>query len=127
MKKQDKRWHTNPELWDKLKHIAYEKRHKPTEAEKALWKHLRMHRLYGIKFRRQHSIGQFIVDFYCKEAKLIIEVDGEIHQYQIDEDSIRQKYLEHKEFKVIRFTNEMVLKNIEEVMKQIKACLASII
>jgi very-short-patch-repair endonuclease len=127
MKKQKKRWHTNPDLWEKLKPIAYEMRHTPTEAEKTLWKHLRMHRLHGLSFRSQHCIGPFIVDFYCKQVMLIIEVDGEIHRYQVEEDKIRQKFLESLKYKVLRFPNELVLNNIVEVMKQIEEYLSGTI
>ena len=120
MRKQDKRWRTDPALWEKLKPIAFEMRHKPTEAEKELWRHLRMHQLRGLSFRRQQCIGQFIVDFYNKKAKLVIEVDGEIHQYQAEEDRVRQEYLESLQLTVLRFSNDMVLNNVFDVMKQIE-------
>jgi very-short-patch-repair endonuclease len=123
MEKHDQRWRTNPDLWEKLKHIAHEKRKKPTEAEKTLWQKLRMHRFHGLKFRSQHCIGPFIVDFYCKQAKVIIEVDGEIHQYRAEEDKIRQEFLENKEYKVLRFPNDVVLNNIDEVLRQIESSL----
>ena len=123
MRKQDKRWHTHPDLWEKLKPIAHEKRSEPTEAEKELWQHLRMHRLKGFSFRRQHCIGQFIVDFYCHKARLVIEVDGDIHQYQAEEDKVRQRYLESLELKVLRFSNDMALNNTEEVIRKIKLSL----
>ncbi len=95
-------------------------RSKPTEAENELWKYLRKHRLYGLSFRRQHCIGQFIVDFYCAKARLVIEVDGPVHQYQPEEDSIRQEYLESQNLKVLRFTNDVTLNNIGDVIKQIE-------
>ncbi|MFA5308178.1 MAG: endonuclease domain-containing protein [Dehalococcoidales bacterium] len=120
MKQQANRWRTYPDLWEKLKPIAHEKRNEPTGAEKELWQHLRMHRLHGLSFRRQHCAGQFIVDFYCSKAKLVIEVDGEIHQYQAEEDKIRQEYLESLGLKVLRFTNNAVLNNIEEVIRVIE-------
>ena len=123
MRKQDKRWQTDAELWEKLRPIVREKRHEPTEAENMLWQRLRRHQLRGLSFRRQHSIGQFIVDFYCKKAKLVIEVDGLIHQYQEEEDSIRQQYLESLELKVLRFSNDTVLNNVDEAIKQIESCL----
>jgi very-short-patch-repair endonuclease len=94
-------------------------RSEPTEAENLLWQRLRRHHIHGLSFRRQHSIGQFIVDFYCAKARLVIEVDGLIHQYQGEEDSIRQKYLESYDLKVLRFSNDIVLNNIDEVVKQI--------
>jgi very-short-patch-repair endonuclease len=124
MRKQSDRWRTDPELWEKLKPIAQEKREKPTEAEKKLWKYLRKHQLGGAKFRNQHCIGQFIVDFYCRDAKLVIEVDGPIHQYQAEEDKTRQEYLEDRKLKVLRFTNDMVLNNIEKVIVQIESHLS---
>jgi len=119
MRKQDERWHTNPDLWEKLKTIAREKRHKPTEAENLLWQELRRHQLRGLNFRRQHGIGQFIVDFYCRKAKLVIEVDGPIHQYKAEEDAIRQEYLKSLELKVLRFPNDAVLNKVDEVIKRI--------
>jgi very-short-patch-repair endonuclease len=124
---QDSRWRTNSELWEKLKPIAHEKRHEPTEAEKELWKHLRMRRLNGFIFRRQHCIGQFIVDFYCYKAKLVIEVDGDIHRYKPEEDRVRQEYLENLKLKVMRFSNNDVLRVIDEVILQIKNYLSNVI
>ncbi len=124
MRKPDKRWHTAPELWDKLKPIADENRHEPTEAEKELWKHLRKHLINGIKFRRQHCIGQFIVDFYCSKAKLVVEIDGAIHQYKKEEDKIRQEYLESHGLKVLRFTNEAVFNDVEKVIEYITKSLS---
>jgi very-short-patch-repair endonuclease len=125
MNKQYKRWHTDAALWDKLKPIAREKRKKPTEAENLLWQHLHNYTVPGFKFRRQHSIGQFIVDFYCAKARLVIEVDGLIHQYQKEEDSIRQEYLESLGLKVLRFSNDIVLNDTNDVIKQITVSLAN--
>jgi very-short-patch-repair endonuclease len=119
----DKRWHTNASLWEKLRPIARKMRSKPTKAENLLWQRLRRHQLYSFSFRRQHSIGQFIVDFYCAKAKLIIEVEGEIHQYQKEEDLVRQKYLESLGLKLLRFSNNVILNNIHEVVKQIASYL----
>jgi very-short-patch-repair endonuclease len=125
MSKQDKRWHTNTALGDTLKPIAREKRKKPTEAENLLWQHLHDYKVPGYKFRRQHSIGQFIVDFYCTKARLVIEVDGLIHQYQGEEDTIRQEYLESLGLKVIRFSNDAILNDIDDVMKKLTAFLTN--
>jgi very-short-patch-repair endonuclease len=124
MRKQDKRWRTNPELWEKIKPIAHEKRKQPTEAEQKLWTYLRKHQLRGAKFRSQHCVGKFIVDFYCRDAKLVIEVDGPIHQYQEEEDKIRQEYLEDCKLKVLRFTNDLILNNIEKSIEQIESYLS---
>jgi len=119
MKKQEQRWLTHAELWEKLKSLAREKRSDPTEAENILWQHLRRHQLRGLSFRRQHSIGQFIVDFYCKKARLVIEIDGPIHQYQAEEDKIRQQYLESLKIKVLRFQNDAVLNSVNDVVREI--------
>ena len=123
MKKLDKRWKTSPRLWEKLKPIAREKRTKPTEAENLLWQHIRRSQFHELSFRREHSIGRFIVDFYCKKAKLVIEVDGPIHQYQEEEDKIRQEYLENQQLKVLRFSNDNVQSNTNAVIKQIELSL----
>src|SRR5262245_18256186 len=77
----------------------------------------------GVKFRRQHGIDKFIVDFYCHEARLIIEVDGFIHEYSVEEDAIRQEYLEGLGFRVIRFTNDDVLNTLENVIGRIRTAL----
>ncbi len=79
-------WHTHPDLWEKLKPLARQMRTQPTPAEDILWQHLRNRQLLGYKFRRQHSIERFIVDFFCNQAGLVIEVDGPIQQYQKQEE-----------------------------------------
>jgi very-short-patch-repair endonuclease len=125
MNKQDKIWHTNAALWEKLKPIAREKRKKPTEAENLLWQHLHNYKVPSDKFRRQHCIDRFIVDFYCARARLVIEVDGLVHQYQGEEDTIRQEYLASLGLKVLRFSNAAVLNDTDAVIKQITAYLAN--
>jgi len=126
MKERINRWRISPSLWEKLKPLAHEKRNKPTEAEKALWKHLRNRQLQNYIFRRQHNIGQFIVDFYCYKARLVIEVDGEIHQYKPEEDKIRQEFLENLKLRVLRFPNSDVLSKPDKVMLQIENYLSGI-
>ena len=98
-------------------------RKKPTEAERQLWGFLRNGKLERHKFRRQHSLGQFIVDFYCEEANLVIEVDGPIHQRQTEKDNTRQEYLINHEYKILRFTNEEVMSNVGNVISQISTFL----
>jgi very-short-patch-repair endonuclease len=122
---QDNRWRTKPELWKKLKLLAHENRHRHTEAEKKLWEHLKRRQLNSFIFRRQHNIGPFIVDFYCYSARLIVEVDGEIHQYKLEEDKTRQEYLESLHLKVIRFSNNDVLNKTDTVLLQIKKYLST--
>jgi len=119
-------WYTPPHLWEKLKPLAREMRRNPTPAEKKLWQHLRRRQLLGYKFRRQHAIDRFIVDFYCQEAKLVVEVDGPIHQYTPQEDAIRREFLESLGLRVIRFTNEQVLSNIESVLEAIASALQEV-
>lgn len=90
----------------------------PTPAENHLWQRLRRKSL-GVKFRRQQVIDRFIVDFYCAEARLIIEVDGIIHEYTQAEDAIRQAFLESLGFRVLRFTNGEVFQQTDGVLEQI--------
>src|SRR5512140_2690828 len=99
---------------------AREMRHPQTRAETTLWHALR-NRQNGFKFRRQHPIERFIIDFYCAEAKLLIEIDGESHlePSQAEYDEMRTKYLEHLGYQVIRFTNNDVRYNIDAVACEI--------
>lgn len=89
-----------------------------TNAEKLLWEQLKTKKLNGYKFRRQHPISHFIADFYCHELKLIIEVDGEIHQLSENKeyDENRTAELERFELKVIRYTNYEIENNLNEVL-----------
>lgn len=99
---------------------AKELRGNMTAAESVLWEYLRQHPL-GYKFRRQHPLGIYVVDFYCHKLKLVIEVDGSVHGEQgvREADEERQRQLELEGLKVIRFTNEEVLKTKEIVIEQI--------
>jgi len=104
--------------------IAYarELRKNQTEAEKVLWHLLRNRKLVGFKFRRQHPVSpMYILDFYCAKIKLAVELDGAHHveKAQQDYDIERTNVLKHLGIRVIRFTNEDVLNNIEQVLKQI--------
>ncbi|WP_413171606.1 endonuclease domain-containing protein [Anabaena azotica] len=112
-------WQSPPELWEKLKPLARQMRTESTLAEKLLWQRLKNKQLLGFKFRRQQVIDRFIVDFYCHEIKLIIEVDGEIHNYTKVEDAIRQEFLKSLGLRVLRFKNEDVLFRIEGVLEEI--------
>jgi very-short-patch-repair endonuclease len=93
-----------------------------TEAEVVLWQVLKDKKLGGRKFRRQHSIGNYIADFYCPSEKLIIELDGEYHYSQegITNDLERDTHLEMMKIKVLRFENKEVLQNLTNVLKEIK-------
>lgn len=90
-----------------------------TEAEKAVWAHIKSKKL-GVKFRRQHVIGPYIVDFVALEYNLVIEIDGGIHKKQTLQDKERSFNLNQKGYKVIRFTNEEVLNDIMSVIGQIQ-------
>ncbi len=118
-------WTTPPKLWEKLRPLARQHRHDPTLAEDALWQRLRRHQLAGYQFRRQHTIERFIVDFYCAKARLVIEVDGPIHDYTPQEDAVRQAFLESRGLRVLRFSNADVLDDIESVLETIHAALCS--
>jgi very-short-patch-repair endonuclease len=91
-----------------------------TSAEQLLWQQLRDRRCAGLKFRRQHPIGKYIVDFYCDQLKLIIEIDGSIHEQLQGYDNVRQKELSSLGFMIIRFTNLEIVKNMDLVLTKIK-------
>jgi very-short-patch-repair endonuclease len=94
-------------------------RRNPTPAEGKLWERLRKKQLLSLKFRRQHSIERFIVDFYCRQARLVVEVDGPIHDYTTEEDAIRQEFIEFQGLRMLRFTNEQVLEETAGVLEEI--------
>ena len=96
-----------------------------TPAEAVLWKSLQRGRLLEMKFRRQHSIGRYIVDFYCPERRLVIELDGAHHFGPTIEpyEEERTRHLESLNLKVIRFENRDVLENLEGVLEVIKSAL----
>ncbi len=90
-----------------------------TPEESILWNHLKNNKL-GFKFRRQHSIGHFIADFYCAEKKLVIELDGGQHLENVEYDKERTEYFESLEIKIIRFWNREVREDIDKVVSVIK-------
>jgi 5-methyltetrahydrofolate--homocysteine methyltransferase len=123
-------WETaGSELYSILKEKAKEMRNKPTEAEKMLWNVLSNKGIENYKFRRQHIVGEYIVDFICLEKRLIIEVDGAIHNdlAQIEHDKHRTEWLESKGFKVIRFTNNQVLSDFFNTIEKIRKGLNTIL
>lgn len=108
-----------PQFAAALQQLAREMRANPTPAERNLWSALRAGQRLGFKFRRQHIIDRYIVDFYCVKARLVIEVDGEVHRFQSNEDAQRQADLETMGLMVMRFSNDDVLKNREGVVAAI--------
>ncbi len=118
---------TDYQNWKTLKAFARENRKNPTLTEDVLWQALRDKKLDGYKFRRQHSIDTFIVDFIQIDKRLIIEVDGSVHQ-DFDSpqyDEYRTMLLSEKGFKVIRFTNEEVTYDLEKILETVRQNLAS--
>lgn len=104
-----------------LKTLARELRKNMTDAERRLWSKIRRKQLKGCQFYRQKNIGDYIVDFYCPAAKLIVELDGGQHyseKYR-EKDEARDKFLSGLGFKVLRFSNSDALKNIEGVVEEI--------
>ncbi len=99
--------------------IARKLRQNMTDSEKKLWEHLSNKKLNGLRFRRQHPIGRYIVDFYNHENKIAIEVDGDIHDKQKSYDKNRDEYLLACGYTVIRFTNDEIEKNIDKVIERI--------
>jgi len=91
-----------------------------TDAEKYLWKHLRMNQLDNLRFRRQAPIDQYVVDFICFEKRLIIEADGGQHN-DSESDRIRDSYLKEQGFRVMRFWNHDILSNVQGVLEMIRA------
>jgi very-short-patch-repair endonuclease len=112
----------------KLYEYGRDLRKSQTNAEDLLWQNLRNRKLEGLKFRRQHPLHKFIADFYCHEKKLVIEVDGDVHNSSEAKESDEGRTFELKELGiiVIRFRNEEVLKNMSLVLKKIREVVKSI-
>jgi very-short-patch-repair endonuclease len=100
-------------------HRARQLRHDMTPAERVLWQELRANKL-GVHFRRQQIMAGFIVDFYCHKAALVIELDGDVHDLQQEEDAQREKILNEMGLRVIRFRNDEVFKNLPVIVAKIK-------
>lgn len=108
---------SKPELTKRRQEL----RNSATETEQLLWEQLRSEKL-GVKFRRQHSIGNYIADFYCPSKKLVIEIDGS--QHYTDEglgyDKVRDEFIESLGIKIIRFSNREILEDMAVVLEKIK-------
>lgn len=98
---------------------AKELRREMTPAEKILWQEVRAKKL-GVRFRRQQVIQGFIVDFYCHKSALVVEVDGDIHDLQQDEDARREEALSALGLRIVRFGNDEVVRNMSAVVGKIK-------
>ena len=103
--------------------LARRLRRDETQAEALLWRRIRARALLGRKFRRQHSIGPYVVDFVCIEARLVIELDGGQHNRGAEGASQRTAFLERRGFRVLRFFNNDVLANFDGVLERITCAL----
>ena len=115
------RWRQIP---DEFIERARELRKNQTPAEALLWELLRSRRFLGAKFRRQHKIEQFIADFYCHEARLVVELDGAVHQTQTLRDQDRDQWMQANGITVLRFSNNAVLEQTEAVLGEIAAVIS---
>jgi very-short-patch-repair endonuclease len=106
-------------LPDDIRNWAREMRGSMTDAEALLWKFLRGRRMASCKFRRQHPIGRYILDFYCEEKKLCVEIDGSQHMGAVQYDQRRDHWLAGKKIRVMRFWSNQVLSETEAVLEAI--------
>lgn len=112
------RYHGSPSA---VKQRARELRQEMTQAEVVLWARLRNRGLGSLKFRRQHPIGSFVVDFYCDRFQLVVEIDGAVHDGQQARDEARTAWLTERGYQIVRFRNEEVLENLSAVLEKILA------
>ena len=99
-------------------------RSKPTAAESCLWGSLRNRKPSGYRFRRQRTVGRFIVDFYFAEAKLVVEVDGPVHKRRGERDCARYALLRSRGLRVLRFANERVMYGLDGVLRVVAGALS---
>ena len=105
---------------EKLDILKKELRKNLTESEAIVWSILRNRKFMNLKFRRQHRIENYIVDFFCHEYSLILEVDGKVHDHQKDYDEIREQFLRSKGYRIIRITNQEVKDNLNLLLEKIR-------
>jgi len=119
------RWEIAPAVKEKMVEIARQFRKEPTRGEAILWDVLRNRNFQGLKFRRQQPIGPFVVDFYCPEKRLIVEVDGPIHASQVEADRNRQNLLESLNLWFVRLKTSEVENDLRTVLRKIQAAIMS--
>src|SRR5215831_14566334 len=107
--------------------LARDLRKSQTAVEDLLWQLLRGRRLDGFKFRRQHQIGDYIADFFCREAGIVIECDGAVHEQNESwhHDRARDAYMSSQGLRVLRFPNQEILNNSDDILREIQAHLVS--
>ena len=109
-----------------LKNRARELRSNQTDVEAKLWRRLRDRQVFGVKFRRQHPIGSYIVDFCCPTLRLIVELDGGQHAEQNAADQARTCFLESRGYRVLRFWNNQVMTQLDEVLEEISSVVSTL-
>ena len=103
--------------YKKLFNVSRDLRNNQTKAEEIFWDIVRNKQVNNLKFLRQKIIGEFVVDFYCDELKLIIEIDGKIHDNLKEKDKERENILKNLNYKILRFENDFILNNTKEKIK----------
>ncbi len=98
---------------------ARDLRQTETPPEQLLWLALRNEQIGGLKFRRQHPVGPYVVDFYCRSVNLAVEIDGMSHDDKMLQDATRTKYLEGQGLRILRVTNEDVMRDLDAVTREI--------
>ena len=106
---------------------AFRLRRNMTSSEKLLWSKLKKKQIAGVRFRRQHPVSRYIVDFYCHTARLVVELDGKIHLAKKQSDEERTKEIEKLGLQIIRFDNEEVELNIDQVVAKITAKVVAVL
>ncbi|MGO9709818.1 MAG: endonuclease domain-containing protein [Polyangiaceae bacterium] len=112
-------WRAGRGQWELEKALAMEMRRAPTAGEREMWELLRRRKLHGLRFRRQVVIDRFIVDFSCPQLRLVVQVDGPIHQERRERDAGRTRALEALGLLVLRFSNDEVLDEGDSVVERI--------
>ena len=112
-----------PDFKPRPTRIAKQLRNNPTDAERLLWARLSRRQLDGYRFNRQMPVAGFVCDFMCREAQLIVELDGGQHDARADRDAFRTKLIEGEGYRLIRFWNNEVMSNIYGVLETIAAAL----
>jgi very-short-patch-repair endonuclease len=112
---------------EQQRHRAKHLRRAMTRAEILLWRYLKAHHLDGLAFRRQAPVGRYVVDFMCHSARIIVELDGETHDFDARQqhDAVRDAWLASRGFHVLRFTNEQLLSSLEGVLTVIRETAAT--
>jgi very-short-patch-repair endonuclease len=114
---------TTPEI----EAAAQRHRRNMTAAEQKLWVALKNRELNGLRFRSQHPLGRFIADFYCAQVRLVIEVDGQVHDKQAEYGEARTQHFDTYGYQVVRFTNQEVLDNLPVVLTKVSQLMTEIL